>query len=154
MANKQLTIVANTPSKNTKLLVQHYVLGAQKSGAEINIREIPPLECTLEDIFKTDGLILGTTENLSYMSGLIKDFFDRMYYPCLDNKQGMPIYAYVRAGYDGTGTINALEKIVTGLKWKWAQPIQCYRGDWQESWLKIAEEKGAWMALSLEMGMI
>ena len=33
-----------------------------------------PLEATSEDVLNCDAIILGTTENLAYMSGALKDF--------------------------------------------------------------------------------
>jgi len=153
--NKKLLIVAHAPSDNTRVLVDAVVAGAQHpdiKGVEVCYR--PPLEAAVEDVMVADGIILGTTENLAYMSGLLKDFFDRIYYPCLEAKQGMPVMVFIRAGHDGTGTKKALETILTGLKWKWVQePLIC-RGDWQESFVQDCEELGMYMAASLEAGIV
>ncbi len=76
-----------------------------------------PLEATKDHVEACDGIIIGTTENFGTMAGLIKDFFERIYYPCLESKQGLPFALYIRAGEDGRGTRVSIEKIVTGLRW-------------------------------------
>ena len=109
-----------------------------------------PFEAKTVDVIKADGIIIGTTENLGYMSGALKDFFDRTYYDVLEEKQGMPYALYIRAGMDGTGTKRSVQSITTGLKWRKVQePIIC-RGKWQESFLNQCAELGTAMAAGLE----
>ena len=87
------------------------------------------------------------------MSGLIKDFFERIYYPCLEKTEGLPYALYVRAGNDGTGAQNAVERIVTGLRWSAIQPCLILRGDYQTRFEDDCEELGMLMAAGLEAGV-
>ena len=122
MARKHLLIVANTPSENTRILRDAVVRGAQSPDIEdVEVRALDPLEAGPDDVLAAQGIILGTTENLGYMSGALKDFFDRIYYPCLERTQGLPYALYIRAGHDGTGTRRAVTTIVTGLRWNAVQ---------------------------------
>ncbi len=153
--SKHLLIVAHVPSDNTRRLRDAVVKGA--TGPDISgveLRTLIPFEAKPDDVLWADAIILGTTENLGYMSGALKDFFDRIYYPCLELTQGKPYAAYIRAGHDGTGTKRGIETIVTGLRWRAARdPLIC-RGEWQEAFAGQCEELGALMAASLEAGVI
>lgn len=154
MIMKTLLIVAHSPSVNTQLMANAVLKGARHSDIEqVQTRIIQPLEATAEDVLACDAIIMGTTENLAYMSGALKDFFDRCYYPCLEVKQGLPCALYVRAGNDGTGTCKAVESICSGLRWRWIHsPLVC-RGDWQTIFLDQCEELGMTMAAGLDVGI-
>jgi len=151
MTNKKLLVVAHAPSDNTRALVEAVLRGAKHEDIEaVEVIYKPPLEAGPDDVLGADAIILGTTENLGYMSGALKDFFDRSYYAVLEKKQGLPCALYIRAGMDGTGTRRAVESIVTGLRWSWVQPPLTCKGDWQESFLQQAEELGLYMAAGLD----
>jgi hypothetical protein len=149
---RHLLIVGHVPSDNTRRLRDAVAQGA--AVAEVELRVLTPFEAEPGDVLWADALILGTTENLGYMSGALKDFFDRIYYPCLERSQGKPYALYIRAGQDGTGTRRGIETIVTGLRWRAVRkPLIC-RGEFQERFVADCEELGAAMAASLEAGII
>ena len=151
MTPKQLLIVAHAPSPNTRKLAEAALRGARPPDIEqVETRWVPPLEAQPQDVLQADAIILGTTENLGYMSGALKDFFDRCYYPVLEEKQGLPCALYIRAGMDGTGTRRAVESIVTGLRWNWVQAPLTLRGDWQDDFEQQVEELGLYMAAGLD----
>ncbi|MAD00180.1 flavodoxin [Pseudomonas abyssi] len=151
MTPKQLLIVAHAPSPNTRKLAEAALRGARHPDIEqVETRWVPPLEAQPQDVLQADAIILGTTENLGYMSGALKDFFDRCYYPVLEEKQGLPCALYIRAGMDGTGTRRAVESIVTGLRWNWLQAPLTLRGDWQDDFEQQVEELGLYMAAGLD----
>ena len=49
------------------------------------------------------------------MSGAMKFFFDEIYYECLEKVSGKPYSLYIKAGNDGNGAKNSIEKIASGL---------------------------------------
>ncbi|MCS5563388.1 MAG: flavodoxin family protein [Oleiphilaceae bacterium] len=152
---KRLLIVAHAPSPNTRTLRDAVEQGARYSDID-NVEVIvkAPLDAGPDDILACDAIILGTTENLGYMSGALKDFFDRSYYPCLEQTQGLPFAYYIRAGHDGTGTHRAIETITTGLRWKRVQePLIC-RGEYREDFEQQCQELGLYLAASLDAGLI
>lgn len=146
-----LLIVANTPSDNTLSLLSAVARGAQKTAYPIVVSK--PLETEPEMVLNATGLIVGTTENFGYMSGQIKDFFERIYYPCLDHTQGRPWALYVVAGQDGTGAISSVERIVTGLKWRAIQPPLLLKGPHQSKFMDQCEELGMLFATGLQEAM-
>ena len=151
MSLKQLLIVAHAPSPNTRKLAEAALRGARHPDIEqVETRWLPPLEAQPQDVLQADAIILGTTENLGYMSGALKDFFDRCYYPVLEEKQGLPCALYIRAGMDGTGTRRAVESIITGLRWNWVQAPLTLRGEWQDAFEQQVEELGMYMAAGLD----
>ena len=151
MSAKRLLLVAHAPSDNTCRLAEAVLKGARHADIDnVEVEWKPPLQATAADVLTADAIILGTTENLGYMSGALKDFFDRSYYPVLEKKQGLPCALYVRAGMDGTGTRRAVESIVTGLRWQWVQDPVVFKGDWDDDFLRQAEELGMYMAAGLD----
>lgn len=155
MKRKRLLIVAHAPSPNTRRLAAAVRHGASDpSIAGVDVRFRIAFEAGVEDVLAADALILGTTENLAYMSGAMKDFFDRTYYGLIERKQGMPYAVYIRAGSDGTGTQKGIERIVTGLRWRAVQaPLLC-RGTFDPAFEGQCAELGMAMAAGLEAGVI
>lgn len=152
---KTLLLVAHCPSPNTVKLKDSLLNAIYQQPLEhTQVIDRPPLEATPDDVLNADAIILGTTENLGYMSGALKDFFDRCYYPVLEAKQGLPCAAFIRAGHDGTGTLRALKTIITGLKWRWVQDPILLRGDYQAVFEDQCAELGAAMACALDQGII
>ena len=152
---KTLLVVFHSPSENTqKMRDAIAALSVVYDGHDVQIKVKSPFDSNAEDVLTCDGILLGTTENLGYMSGALKDFFDRIYYPCLEEKQGLPVAVIIRAGHDGTGTHRALKTILTGLKWRWVQaPLIC-KGGWDERFVGECAELAEGMALGLQQGII
>jgi|TARA_R110002095_G_scaffold178982_1_gene156158 multimeric flavodoxin WrbA len=153
--NKRLLIIAHAPSPNIQRMLEALVNGANDESVEqVEVKYIPALQAVAEDVLNADAIILVTPENLGYMSGALKDFFDRNYYSCIDKTDALPCAIVIRAGNDGTGTRRALESILTGLRWKIVQqPLIC-RGGFQEEFIAQCEELGLFMAAGLEAGII
>lgn len=144
---KKLLIVSHTPSDNTQLLTEWVSTGAGTASVELELSQ--PLKTGPQQVLKADGLVLGTTENFGYMSGAMKDFFDRVYYPCLEETRGLPYALFIRAGQDGQGAKTSIERIVTGLGWRAVQePLIC-KGEITQ-FEEPCRQLGELMALGLE----
>ncbi len=119
----------------------------------VTTRALSPFDATADHVLEAQAVLLLTTENLGYMSGALKDFFDRCYYPLLDRTDALPYALLVRAGQDGTGTCRAVASITSGMRWKPVQDPMVCRGQWDESFVDQARELGTAMAAGLEMGV-
>ena len=69
-----------------------------------------------EHLLAADGYLFACPENLAAMAGLMKDFFDRCYYPALERLNGRPYAALICAGSDGSNAARQLERIATGWR--------------------------------------
>ncbi len=119
----------------------------------VDVRVKTALEADADDLIWADAFILGTPENFGYMSGALKYFLDRVFYPCENKINGKPWAMFVRAGNDGTGTIAAVRRILSGLAVKEVQEPVLIAGDFDESRLAECEELGLTIAAGLEAGI-
>jgi len=130
------------------------IRGASNEAIEaVDVRVKSALEADASDLLWADGFILGTPENFGYMSGAMKYFLDRVYYECVDKVNGRPYALFIRAGNDGTGAINSMRRILTGLAVKEVQEPVLIAGEFDESRLLTCEELGLTMAAGLEAGV-
>jgi multimeric flavodoxin WrbA len=154
LETKHLLIVSHTPSANTRALTEAVAGGASHADiAGVDVRVVAPLGADAQDVLGAQGVILGTTENFGYMSGALKDFFDRIYYPCLERTEGLPYGLFIRAGNDGSGARNSVERIVTGLRWKAVHDPVIAVGEFKPEYLTQCEDLGMTLAAGLEAGI-
>ena len=154
MTSRTLLIVGHVPSPNTQRLRDSVEDGARSlDSREIAVLALSPFDTMPDDVKAASALVLGTTENLGYMSGGLKDFFDRCYYPCLEETRALPYALYIRAGLDGTGTRRAVESIAGGLRWRAVNEPLLLKGEWQDTFADEARELGMFMAAGLEAGI-
>jgi len=152
MAN--LLINVHCPSENTRSLRDALVRGASHPDLlNISVRTIEPLHADMDDILWADAVILGTTVNFGYMSGAMKDFFDRIYESCLKKTEGLPYAIAIRGRSDATGAQASLEKILIGLKWRAMQEPLISVGDFNESFVDQWQQLGLTVAAGLDAGI-
>lgn len=151
---KKLLIIAHAPSPNLQALQSAIVDGAQAPEIDnVEVKCSSPFDLTVSEVLEADALILLTPENLGYMSGALKDFFDRCFYDLDGKTDALPYALAIRAGSDGTGTRRAVESIAQGLKWKAVQAPVIFRGQWREDFLADARELGMALAAALDIGI-
>ncbi|WP_136660482.1 NAD(P)H-dependent oxidoreductase [Nitratireductor sp. XY-223] len=107
-----------------------------------------------DDLLRADGYIFCAPENLAAIAGVMKDFYDRCYYPVLGRIEGRPYAQMVCAGSDGENAARQTARIATGWRLKEVQPplIVCTHAQTPEEILAektIPEEQ---LALCRDLG--
>ena len=155
---KTLLIVFHTHGVKTARMAEAVERGAlaalREAEAEDTVRVVVKrcAEADVEDVLGADALILGTPENFGYMSGMMKDFLERVFYPCEGKVEGRPYALFVGAGQDGSGAKTSVERIVTGLRLRKAQEaIVCVK-DLTPEIVDACETLGATFAAGLAIG--
>ncbi|RPI72784.1 MAG: flavodoxin, partial [Desulfobacteraceae bacterium] len=113
----KILIVYHSQTGNTEKMALAVADGARSiEGAEVILKKAG--EAVLEDLLAADGLAVGTPENFGYMSGMLKDFFDRTFYGAEGKVSRKPFVVFISAGNDGSGALKAIERIALGFKFK------------------------------------
>jgi multimeric flavodoxin WrbA len=110
---KHLLIVYHSQTGRTQLMAEAVLRGARREEG-VEARLLRAFTAGIDDLLWANGLLLGTPENFGYMSGAMKDFLDRTYYPAQGKVHGMPYAVFVSCGNDGRGAVSNIERIARG----------------------------------------
>ena len=95
--------------------------GALLAGPAALIRAC---DATPDMLLNAKGYLFACPENLGSMTGEMKEFFDRCYYPLLGKIEGRAYATLTAAGSDGRGALAQIDRIVTGWRLRRvAEPI-------------------------------
>lgn len=140
-----------------------------EAAAAAALKEAPTILKTADragpdDLLQADGYIFCAPENLAAIAGVMKDFYDRCYYPVLWRIEGRPYAQMVCAGSDGENAARQTARIAQGWRLKEVQPplIVCTHAQTPEAilaektipeeQLAVCRELGAAMGAGLSMG--
>jgi len=148
----KILIVYHSQTGHTKKMAEAVADGAKViENTEVILKKAG--EATLDDLLSCSGLAIGTPENFGYMSGMIKDFFDRTYNDAQDKVFRKPYVVFISAGNDGTGALRAIERIALGYKFKSVFPPVIARGRITEEILEQCRELGGTLAGGCALGI-
>jgi multimeric flavodoxin WrbA len=117
MPRKTLLIIYHSLTDGTRQMAQAAHDGAAAEGS-VQVRLLHARDAGPDDVLAADGYIFAAPENLAALSGVMKDFFDRTYYPVLDRIQGRPYASLICAGSDGSNAARQIARIATGWRLK------------------------------------
>lgn len=150
---KHLLLVYHSQSGHTGQLAQAAASGAHALSDEVGLRMLRAADAGIADLLWAHGLLLGTPENFGYMSGALKDFLDRTYYPAEGRTIGLPYGVFISCDNDGTGAARAIERIADGYGWRRVAEPLISRGGVAPGALEQARELGQALAAGLSMGV-
>lgn len=150
---KRLLLVFHSQSGRTAQLAEAVAQGAAQLADEVELRVRRTPDAGIDDLLWAEGLLLGTPENFGHLSGLMKDFLDRTYYPAEGRTIGLPWAMFVSAGNDGRGAVAALERIALGYQWKKAAEPVIVRGEPDATGLSRCSDLGQTLAAGLALGL-
>lgn len=153
MTSKRLLIVYHSKGGKNKKMAEAVYRGAMHPEVDVEVRFLRAFDADADDLLWTDGVILGTPENFGYMSGALKDFFDRTFYEVEGQVDGKPYALFIGTGNDGQGAISHIRRICTGYKFREVQEPILVVGDVTDEQLAACEELGLGMAAGLESGI-
>ena len=149
---RRLLVIHHTQSGNTGRLAEAVLRGARRVAETETVMKRAG-EAMLEDLLACHGLVIGTPENFGTMAGMVKDFFDRTYYPAEGKTVGLPYAVFVSAGNDGSGAVREIERIAAGYGWKRVAEPLIARKEVTDADLAACEELGEALASGLALGI-
>ena len=109
-----LAIIWHSRTGAARAMAEAIFSGA--GGPRSDARLIAAMDAGPEDLLAARGYVFVCPENLGTMTGMMKEMFDRCYYPLLGRVEGRPFATAVAAGSDGRGAQAQIERIVTGWR--------------------------------------
>ena len=158
----RLLIVYHSRTGGTAQMAQAAFDSAQ---AETPTRLLKAEDTHPQDLLEAEGYLFAAPENLAALSGTMKEFFDRAYYPVLGKLEGRPYAQMICAGSDGENAARQTARIATGWRLREIQPplIVCTHAQTQdeilapkhinEDALEKCRDLGAALAAGLALGV-
>jgi multimeric flavodoxin WrbA len=149
---KSLLIVYHSQSGASAQLARAAWRGARlETDVDITVRRA--WDAATADLERADGLLLVMAENSAALSGGMKDFLDRSFYPAIERGLVMPYALLISAGNDGRGARAQAQRILSGYPFAAASQPLILRGEVNAGHLQASHELGQGFAAGLSMGI-
>ena len=149
---KSLLIVYHSQSGASASLARAACRGA-RGEADVSVGLCRAWDAGIDDLRAADGLMLLAAENSGALSGGMKDFLDRVFYPAIDAALVLPYALLLSAGNDGRGAQRQAERILSGIPFTPATETLILRGEVTDEHRQASEELGRAFAAGLVMGI-
>ncbi len=149
---KSLLIVYHSQSGASAMLARAAWRGAL-SEPELPVVVRRAWDAGVEDLQRAGGVLLVAAENSGSLSGGMKDFLDRTFYPAIARGLVIPYSLLISAGNDGRGAVAQAQRIMSGYPFPAASEPVILRGEVTPAHRQASEELGAAFAAGLVMGI-
>lgn len=113
---KKILVVYHSQSGNTEAMAKAIAEGGKGAGATVTLKKAA--DAGVDDLLNCDAVVIGTPNYFSYMAGMIKDFFDRVWGTVRGQMENKPFAVFGSYGGGGLPAIESVEKICEGLGMK------------------------------------
>ena len=110
----KVLIIYHSYSGNTEEMANAVAEGASWAGAEeVTVKKA--FDATADDLMACDAVAFGTPTYFGYMSGALKDFFDRSLVASRGKVDGKPFAAFASMAREQRVAIEAVERIAAAF---------------------------------------
>jgi flavorubredoxin len=113
---KKILVVYHSQTGNTEAMAKAIADGAKAAGATVSLKKAGSAD--VSDLLDCDAVVIGTPNYFSYMAGMVKDFFDRVWATVRGQMENKPYAVFGSYGGGGLPAIESVEKICDGLGMK------------------------------------
>ncbi|MDP1820261.1 MAG: hypothetical protein Q8K58_10290 [Acidimicrobiales bacterium] len=156
MATGDLLVVWHPVPASVAALRDAVLAGFSDAATSLPVRSRSAPDAGPDDVEAAAAAVLVTTENFGAVSGLVKDFLERIY-PWFeevpDRRPGLPYVVISKGGSDGTGAVRDVTRILTGLRWKEALPPLVIAGPLADDDVAAARDRAATLAIGVDTGV-
>ncbi len=147
-----LLIIYHSQAGSTESLARAVMLGAERTkGVSVVLKK--SADVGEDDLMDARVIVICSPEYFGYMAGMMKDMFDRTYEQVREKSAGVPYCLVVRAGNDGTGCLNSMERIIKGLGWRKVQDPLISNGPVTDEHIDKCAEIGATLSAGMDLGI-
>ncbi|MBM4203888.1 MAG: flavodoxin [Gammaproteobacteria bacterium] len=151
---KKLLVVYHSKTGRNRKLAEAVCAGAHHTDiTTVDVQQVMAREAGPDHLLSADAVVLCTPENFGYMSGAMKDFFDRTFYEVEGRLKPLPCCIVIGAGNDGSGALRAIRRIIGGYPMREVQPEILVIGEPAEADLERCRSLGLAMAAGLDLGL-
>jgi hypothetical protein len=130
--------------------------GFADAETEREVRSLAAPDAEVDDVEGAAACAIVTPEHFGMVSGLVKDWLERIYpwFEEVPNRRpGLPYLLVSKGASDGTGAVRDVTRILTGLRWREVLPPIVIAGSLRDEDLAHVQEQAATLAIGIDAGV-